>query len=135
MLYEVESRKTLEEIERDLKEAAARHRFGVLAVHDLKQTLANKGVEYAAECRVYEICNPQQAKRALEASGGAVSSALPCRISVYREGPGYRVSTMLPTAMMSALGKPGLEAVAGEVERDIRAMMEEAAGRGAEFHR
>lgn len=129
MLYEVDSRKTLEEIERDLKEAAARHKFGVLAVHDLKQTLANKGVEYAAECRVYEICNPQQAKRALEASGGAVSSALPCRISVYREEQGYRVSTMLPTAMMSALGKPGLEAVAGEVERDMREMMEEAAGR------
>lgn len=130
MLYEVDSNKTLEEIDRDLKEAASRHKFGVLAVHDLKQTLANKGVEYAGECRVYEICNPQQAKRALEASGGAVSSALPCRISVYGAGEGCRISTMLPTALMSALGKPGLEAVAGEVERDMRAMMAEAAGRG-----
>ena len=128
MLHEVESKKTLEQIDRDLRDAAARHKFGVLTVHDLKQTMANKGVEYAADCMVYEICNPQQARRALEASGGAVSSALPCRISVYRHEQGYRVSTLLPTAMMRALGKPGLDAVAAEVEGDMRAMMEEAAG-------
>ncbi len=127
MLHEVDSKKTIEQIDRDLREAAARHKFGVLTVHDLKQTMANKGVAYASDCMIYEICNPQQAKRALDASGGAVSSMLPCRISVYRHGPGYRVSTMLPTAMMQALGKPGLDTVAGEVERDIRAMMNEAA--------
>lgn len=128
MLYEVNSGKTLEEIDRDLKEAVARHKFGLLTVHDLKQAMANKGVEYAGECRVYEICQPSQAKRVLEASGGAVSSMLPCRISVYARGSGYRVSTVLPTAMMSVLGLPALEAVACEVEREMRAMMEEAAG-------
>lgn len=126
MLYEVSSTKTMEEIDRGLREAAARHKFGVLTVHDLKQTMRNKGVEFDGECMIYEVCNPHQAKKALEANA-AVSTALPCRISVYRDGGGHRISTMLPTAVMRMFGTPALESVASEVERDMRAMMEEAA--------
>jgi uncharacterized protein (DUF302 family) len=74
---------------------------------------------------VYEICNPHQAKRALEANK-AVANALPCRISIYQDGSDYKVSTILPTAMMQMFG-PGLDAVAGEVEGEIKAMMAESA--------
>jgi hypothetical protein len=35
MLYQVKSSKSLDEIERDLKDSAARHQFGVIAMHDL----------------------------------------------------------------------------------------------------
>jgi len=126
MLFEVRSGKPLEEIDRGLREAAARHRFGVLTVHNLRETMHNKGVEYAGECLIYEVCNPHQAKRALEANP-AVSTALPCRISVYREGGEFKLSTILPTAMMQLFGTPALDPVAGEVEREIRAIMEESA--------
>jgi len=34
---------------------------------------------------VYEVCNPDIAKKVLETKG-AISTALPCRISVYSEG-------------------------------------------------
>lgn len=34
MLYQVKSSKSLDEIERDLKGSAARHQFGVIAMHD-----------------------------------------------------------------------------------------------------
>ena len=80
MLFRVQSGKTLDEIDRGLQESAARHQFGVIAVHDLQATLARKGVELAQECRVYEVCNPHQAKKVLDADG-AISTALPCRIS------------------------------------------------------
>jgi uncharacterized protein (DUF302 family) len=126
MIFELSSKKSLEEIDSGLRDAATRHQFGVIAVHDLKATMRNKGVEYPDDCMVYEICNPNQAKKALEANG-AVSSALPCRISVYRAGEDYRISTILPRAMMQMFQGPGLEAVAREVERDVVAMMKESA--------
>ncbi len=82
MLYQVKSSKSLDEIERDLKDSAAHHQFGIIATHDLKETLNKKGVALSMECRIYEVCNPQQAKKVLEADG-AISVALPCRISVF----------------------------------------------------
>jgi uncharacterized protein (DUF302 family) len=126
MLYEVTSDKTLEAIDRGLQEAAARYKFGIIAVHNLKEMMAKKGVEFAGECLIYEVCNPHQAKKVLEANG-AVSTALPCRVSVYRSGDGYKLATILPTALMKLFGNPALEPVAREVEDVIVAMMQAAA--------
>jgi uncharacterized protein (DUF302 family) len=88
--------------------------------------MRKKGVEFAGECFIYEVCNPHQAKRVLEANG-AVSTALPCRISVYRAGEAYKIATLLPTALMKMFGSPELEPVAQEVEAVIRRMVEDAA--------
>ncbi|MFN7925959.1 MAG: DUF302 domain-containing protein [Bryobacteraceae bacterium] len=126
MLIEAKSAKTLEQIDRDLREAAARQKFGVVAVHDLQQTMRNKGVEFGQACMIYEVCNPHQAKKVLEANG-AVSTALPCRISVYGDGDGYRIATIQPTEMMKMFGGAELGPVAEEVERAMAAMVHEAA--------
>lgn len=126
MLFEVSSAKSLEEIDRALQEAAARHRFGILMTHNLKEAMKNKGVDFDGECMIYEVCNPHQAKKVLEADA-SISTALPCRISVYRAGGGYRLATLLPTALLRMFQKPELEPVAQEVETAIKAMMEEAA--------
>jgi len=126
MLFEVESRKTLGEIDRGLQEAAARHRFGILAVHNIRETMQKKGVEFDGECLIYEVCNPVQAKKVLEANP-AISTALPCRISVYRSGPGYKLAAILPTAMLGWFGAPELAQVAAEVESVVKQMMTEAA--------
>ncbi|HVW86541.1 MAG TPA: DUF302 domain-containing protein [Bryobacteraceae bacterium] len=127
MLYQIGSGRAMDDIERELQDAAARHKFGVIAVHDLRDTLNKKGVEMSMECRVYEVCNPQQAKKVLEADG-AISTALPCRISVYGSPGHYTLATMRPTEMMKAFGKPDIEPVAREVEDVILQMMRDAAG-------
>jgi len=126
MLYEVASRKSLDEIERGLEEAAAKHKFGIIGMHDLKSKMAEKGVEFDGECRIYEVCNPHQAKKVLE-ENGAISTALPCRISVYKSGDEYRIATLLPTAVLGMFGAASLEPVAKEVEDVLKAMMNEAA--------
>ncbi|MBZ5602973.1 MAG: DUF302 domain-containing protein [Acidobacteriia bacterium] len=126
MIYQIKSNKSLDEIERGLQESAARHRFGIIATHDLQDTLRKKGVELDMECRIYEVCNPVQAKKVLEADG-AVSTALPCRISVYGSKGEYTLATMRPTEMMKAFGKPEIEPVAQEVENVVVAMMRDAA--------
>ena len=64
----------------------------------------------------------------LEANG-AVSTALPCRISVYETpGKGYTLATLLPTALMQMFGSPELGVVAQEVETVLKEMMADAAG-------
>ena len=85
MLHVVESKKPLEKVAADLEQAVTRYGFGVMGVHNLKDSMAKKGVAFARECRVFEVCNPQQAKKVLEANM-EISTALPCRISVYEEG-------------------------------------------------
>ena len=121
MLYQVKSSKSLDQIERDLEDSAARHQFGVIAMHDLNETLNKKGVALSMACRIYEVCNPHQAKKVLEADG-AISTALPCRISVFGTSEHYTLATMRPTEMMKGFASPGVEPVAREVEgvHDIR---------------
>jgi uncharacterized protein (DUF302 family) len=127
MLYQVRSSKPLDEIERGLRESAARQQFGIIAVHDLKEMLANKGEDLGMECRVYEVCNPRQAKTVLQADG-AISTALPCRISVYGLPDQYTLATMRPTEMMKAFRGPGVELVARQVEDVLFRIMQDAAG-------
>src|SRR5450759_4023265 len=122
LIHQVRSNKPLDEIEKALHEAAARHQFGVLAVHDLRQTMEKKGIVLAMECRIYEVCNPRQAKRVLEADG-AISTVLPCRISVYGSSGSYTLATIRPTEMMKGFDRPEVESVAAEVEQVIVAMM------------
>ena len=125
-LFKVGSNKPLDGIERGLHEAAARYQFGIIAIHDLNEMLAKKGVDLAQQCRVYEVCNPHQAKKVLDADG-ALSTALPCRISVYGSPNRYTLATMRPTEMMKAFATPSIQAVAREVEDVIVKMMTEAA--------
>ena len=111
---------------KDSSSQSARHQFGVIAVHDLKETLKKKGVDLAMECRIYEVCNPVQAKKVLDADG-AISTALPCRISVYGSVKEYTLATMRPTEMMKAFTNPEIGSVAKEVEEVILQMMRDAA--------
>jgi uncharacterized protein (DUF302 family) len=126
MLHIVESKKPIDQVATDLEAAAARHEFGVLGVHDLKATMAKKGVAFARECRIFEVCNPQQARKVLEANL-EISTALPCRISVYEEGGLTKLATIKPSAMIELYSTPGLAGVAQEVEATLEAIMAEAA--------
>ncbi len=116
MLYRIESKKSLTEVAKELEAAAQRHKFGVLAVHDLKQKMKEKGVDFDGDCLIYEVCNPQQAKKVLEVNA-EISTALPCRISIYREGDRITLATLRPTALVDLFQTPALRAVAQEWSR------------------
>jgi len=125
MLYRVESLKTLREVASGLEAAAAKHKFGILAVHDLKAKMQEKGVDFDRDCLIYEVCNPHQAKKVLEANA-EISTALPCRIAVYSEGAGIALATLRPTALIDLFKTPALRAVAQEVEEVLISIMNEA---------
>jgi uncharacterized protein (DUF302 family) len=126
MLHIVESTKPLARLVADLEQAVARHKFGVLGVHDLKAKMADTGVPFARECRIFEVCNPHQAKKVLEANL-EISTALPCRISVYEEGGTTKLATIRPTVLIDLYRSPALKQVAQEVEDTMATIMAEAA--------
>jgi uncharacterized protein (DUF302 family) len=83
-------------------------------------------VEFDRDCLIFEVCNPHQAKRVLE-KNAEISTALPCRISVYQESDGIVLATLKPTVMLALFEAAGLGPVASEVEEAIFAIMQEAA--------
>jgi uncharacterized protein (DUF302 family) len=97
-----------------------------MQVHNLKETMAKKGVAFAPECLIFEVCQPQQAKKVLD-QNMSISTALPCRISVYEEGGKTVLATLKPTALLAMFNVPQLEQVAREVEDTIIKIMKEAA--------
>lgn len=126
MYYIVETDKPFAQAAQDLDAAVKRNGFGVLHVHDLGATLRGKGVEFAEECRVFEVCNPAQAAKVM-ASDMRLNMALPCRISVYTEKGKTHIGLITPVKMLSSLSQdPDLLPVAREVEHKTIQMIDEA---------
>lgn len=124
MYYCVETSKSFEQAAADLRQAVTEHGFGVLHVHDLGQTLRSKGIAFAENCQVFEVCNPVQAAKVL-ASDMRLNMALPCRISVYTEAGKTLIGMIEPVQMLSALSDdPALLTVAREVEAKTRQMID-----------
>jgi uncharacterized protein (DUF302 family) len=120
----LESSRSVADIARVFAEVCAKYKFGVLGSIDIRQKLQEKGLTFARECLVFEVCNPQAAKQVLD-SNPAISAALPCRISVYREDGKTKIAAILPGALLSMFPNPELKPVAEEVERTIIRIMQD----------
>ncbi|WP_414663555.1 DUF302 domain-containing protein [Horticoccus sp. 23ND18S-11] len=107
-----------------LAEVSQRHKFGVLATHNLREKMESKGVPFSRECRVIEVCNPLQAQQVLN-QAIEISTALPCRISVYEENGRTILATIKPTSLLTLFGVAGAAAAAQEVEDTMVAIMDE----------
>jgi len=125
MLIKVSTDKTVSETAAALQAAVKANHFGVMQVHNLKETMEKKGVEFSRECLIFEVCQPQQAKKVLD-QNMSVSTALPCRISMYEESGKTILATLKPTTMLAMFNSPQLEGVAREVEDTIVKIMKEA---------
>ena len=126
MIYQKTSKHSPQEVDRSLREAVQRHKFGILHILDLKKTLHDKGIELDNEVRVYDVCNPQAASQALR-QDMAVATVLPCRIAVYSGAGGCTIGAVKPTDLFAATGLLDPGALAQEVEREIEAIIDEAA--------
>lgn len=126
MKYIVETNKSVEQAVADLQAAVVRHKFGVLHIHNLQETLKKKGVDFPNACQILEICNPQNAKDVLT-EDMELNMALPCRVSVYSEKGKTNIGMLRPSTMLKALSdSPKLAQVAQEVETAIIGMITEA---------
>jgi uncharacterized protein (DUF302 family) len=95
-------------------------------IHDLGETLRSKGIDFGEQCRVFEVCNPEQAAKVLS-TDMRLNMALPCRISVFTDGGKTKLGLIRPEKMLSGLSRdPALAEVAKEVEEKTIEMVDRA---------
>ena len=58
MLVKISTEKTVSETTAALQAAVPANHLGVMQVHNLKETMTKKGVDFAHECLVFEVCQP-----------------------------------------------------------------------------
>jgi uncharacterized protein (DUF302 family) len=126
MYYIAETEKSFEQAAQDLESEVKNLGFGVLHIHNLGETLRSKGVEFDENCKVFEVCNPQQAAKVLSIDM-RLNMALPCRISVFTEKGTTKIGLIEPAKMLSGLSDdPTLLEVAKEVEEKTIQMIDNA---------
>ncbi len=126
-LYSRRANGTIDEVATRLEQAVQEHKYGLLGSIDLREKMNAKGVDFASDCRVYEVCNPQIAKGVLETEM-SISTVLPCRISVFERGDGLEISMLRPSVLLAQFGRPDLAEHAGRVEEDMKSIIDQAAG-------
>ena len=126
MKYVVETNKSVEQAVADLCACVKDHKFGVLHIHNLRETLKKKGVEFGENCQILDICNPQKAKDVLSEDMD-MNMALPCRVSVYSNKGKTNIGMIKPAAMLKMMSdSPFLAQLADDVEKEIIQMIDEA---------
>ena len=126
MYYIVETDKLFNQAVADLDLAVISHGFGILHIHDLGAILRSKGIAFAEDCKIFEVCNPAQAAKVLSVDM-RLNMALPCRISVFTEKGRTKIGLIKPMQMLSALSQDaGLVQIAKEVEIKTIQMVDEA---------
>ncbi|RHX80109.1 DUF302 domain-containing protein [Leptospira yasudae] len=124
MKYIVESKKSVEECVRDLEKEITERKYGVLHIHNLKETMKKKGVDFAEECRILEVCNPHKASQVLS-EDMEMNLVLPCRISVYSEKGKTKIGMIKPTSLLGLFSdSPKLSETAKQVEDDLVTIIE-----------
>ncbi len=124
--YTLPTDKSYEEAVRAVVEAAELHGFRVQFVHDVAETLAERGFE-REPVTIVEMCNAKHASQVL-AQDVLIGLMLPCPVMVYEQDGAVLLSTMRPTLMSSMFPDADIADVAAEVEAKIIAIVEEAAG-------
>jgi len=122
--YTVETGKGFDEAVRAVEEKTAAKGFSVLHTHDVAATLGAKGFR-REPLKIIEVCNARYANEVL-AKDINLALMLPCPISVYRNGGKIFISTFRPSAIARFFPEAGVERIAGEVEKTILEIINEA---------
>jgi len=103
--------------------------YGVLAQHNVGETLRSKGIDYSGQCIVFEICQPSHAAAILKADP-TLASGLPCRIAISQADSGEVTLSMFSPERLFLDISPKAEvlAIAQQVEEETRSIINEAAG-------
>jgi uncharacterized protein (DUF302 family) len=123
--YTVSTAKSHAEAVAAVIELTAAHGFRVQFVHDVQETLAEKGF-VRDPLTIVEMCNAKFASQVL-AADPKIGLMLPCPIMVYIEDGRTLISTMRPTLIGGFFPEAGIAGTAAEVEQVLFAIIDEAA--------
>ncbi|WP_027108058.1 DUF302 domain-containing protein [Lacticigenium naphthae] len=121
--FKVETSKDFASAIAALKEEMSQYGFGVLWEMNFKDKLQAKGLDFDKNFQIMEACNPKQAKVVLDKDIEA-GYFLPCKVVVYEKDEKVFVGMLRPTLLMDMMDVAGLEAIAQEVEEDLKKAIE-----------
>ena len=124
--YTITTDKTYAEAVQAVVDATAAHGFRVQFVHDVAETLAEKGFD-REPVTIVEICNAKFASQVL-ARDVKIGLMLPCPVMVYEQGGVVSISTMRPSLMGGMYPEADIGEIAAQVEAIAIAIVDEAAG-------
>ncbi len=122
MALRLESDKPLETVVANIEKNAVENQFRVLCVHDVQQTLAEKGFE-RGPLKIIEVCNAGFAHRALE-QDIAVAMFMPCRFTVHTDGDKTIVALSRPSMIVEMMPQLDLGELSTTVEATLIEVME-----------
>jgi uncharacterized protein (DUF302 family) len=124
--YTLKTKKSFADVVAALEAATPEHQFRVLHVHDVQATLAEKGLQ-RGPLKIIEVCNSGFAHVALQKEIN-VALFMPCKFTVYTEGPETIVTLGRPSVISQMMPAAGLEELAGNVEVSLKKIMHQAVG-------
>ena len=122
--YTVETAKTFKDTLIALKDSLKDHKFGVLWEMNVPVTLQSKGFDFTNKYQILEVCNPNQAYKAIS-QNSLTGYFLPCKIVVYEEGDKTKIGLPKPTVFMDFLKDATIKEIAQEVEKELISAMNE----------
>ena len=123
--YTVRTDKPYREAVEAVTNAAAAQGYRVQFVHDVAQTLAEKGFD-REPVTIVEMCNARHASEVL-ARDIKIGLMLPCPVMVYEQSGETFISTMRPSLLGSFFPEAHIDRIAAEVEAQITAIVDQAA--------
>jgi uncharacterized protein (DUF302 family) len=112
--YEKKVDKSFDGAVESLKRNLEENKFGVLWELNFKDKLREKGLEFDTNFKIFEVCNPVQAKEVL-IRDIEVGYFLPCKMVVYEKEGSVFVGMLNPAGLIGLMGKEDLKNIADEV--------------------
>lgn len=125
ILYEKETKKSVEEAIESITTALKKRGFGVLWQLDMKKKLAEHELSLDGSAVILEVCSPKQAHSVLSKSL-QVGYFLPCKIGIFEREGKTTIGTVLPSVFMEQLPELDLRDSAEQVEGILRESIDAA---------
>ncbi|QKF72993.1 DUF302 domain-containing protein [Aliarcobacter faecis] len=124
MQYIEVSNKSVQEVVDSIKEIAPNHKFGVLHIHNIKETLQSKGKKLNEDCQVLDICSPNVAEAFLN-EDITLSCIMPCKIAVYTQDGKTNIALNSVAQLVDDIN-PDLIELAQTTQEDLLKIIDEA---------
>ena len=121
--HTVKTQKSIDGAISDITEKLKDIGFGVLETIDFKKIFSEKGLEFADDYRLMEVCNANLAKQALEANPD-LGLLLPCTIAVYQKDNENYISLARPTSLLSMVSDNNFKFSGKEIEDNLIKIIE-----------
>jgi len=124
-MLQIRSTVKFQDIEPVVRAVAQRHNSSVLVVSHLGSPRHDAAAGDPRDAFVFTLCY-SKLYTALLAADIRFASFLPCRVAAWSDADGVMLEAMTPSEYCHLLGRPDLEPVAAPLEKELRAVLEDA---------